>query len=178
MRKFFIFLWLVMCAVAMAQPEFKVADVQFVAPSSWSSETPASNMRAAQWSIHPLRKSEAAGEVVVFYFGLGQGGDAEANIQRWLGTMTTPKGGPVNGDVQKRTVNGLKVTEVTAYGTYASGMPMAGVPPVPKLNFGLVGAVIEGPQGNLFVRMTGPDRLVKAELPSFQKFIDSAKTAK
>ncbi len=169
---------LFLVAAFSLRAETSVAGVTFKAPGSWQTVTPNSPMRVAQWTI-PARKSGTdAGEVVLFYFGAGQGGDAQSNVQRWLKTMAAPTGGRAEGEMKERTVDGMKVTEVVAYGTYASGMPMAGVPPVPKPDYGLAGVIIEGPQGNLFVRLIGPEPLVKAQLANFRQFVDSAKTAK
>ena len=52
---------------------------------------------------------------------------------------------------------------------------LPGVPPVPKPNYGLLGAVIENPQGNLYWRFTGPEPLITASIPLFNKIIDSVK---
>jgi hypothetical protein len=51
-------------------------------PEAWIEETPSSGMRRAQYRV----TGEAGdGECVVFYFGPGQGGDAQANAERWAG---------------------------------------------------------------------------------------------
>lgn len=169
---------LFLAAALSLQAETSVAGVTFKSHGSWQSATPTSAMRAAQWTIPPRKSGTDSGEVVLFYFGAGQGGDAQSNVQRWLKTMSAPTGGRAEGEMKERTVSGMKVTEVVVYGTYASGMPMSGVPPMPKAGYGLVGVIIEGPQGNLFIRLIGPEALVKAQLPAFRQFIDSAKVAK
>jgi len=38
----------------------------------------------------------------------------------------------------------------------------------------LLGAILESAKGNVFVRMTGPARLVKASQAEFKKMIESA----
>lgn len=174
LKKLFIPLLFLVTAIPL-QAQTTVAGLTFKAPSSWQTAVPSSPMRAAQWNIPAKGQDSDAGEVVLFYFGAGQGGDAASNVQRWLKTLTGATGGKVEGEIKERKVSGLKVTEVVAYGTYASGMPMAAVPPVPKPNYGLAGVIIEGPQGNVFVRLVGPEALVKAQLPAFRQFVDSAK---
>lgn len=169
---------LILAATLSLRAETSVAGLTLKAPSSWENVTPSSTLRAAQWVVPASKSGTEAGEVVLFYFGAGQGGDAKSNVQRWLKTLTTPTGTPATGETSERKVGNFKVTEVLAYGTYASGMPMAGVPPVPKTNYGLVGVILEGPQGNLYFRFTGPELLVKAQLAAFRQFIDSAKAAK
>jgi hypothetical protein len=156
----------------------EVAGLDLAPPAKWESVAPSSSMRVAQWQVPPGKGKGDPGEAVIFYFGPGQGGDAPSNVNRWLSTLTLPSGGAVKGDVQTRKIQGINVTQVTAYGTYASGMPGAGLPPVPKRGYGLSGAILEGPQGSVFIRFTGPEALVKANLPAFTKFVDSAKPAK
>jgi len=53
-----------------------------------------------------------------------------------------------------------------------SGMP--GGPKTPQPNTMLLGAILESAKGNVFVRMTGPARLVKASQAEFKKMIESA----
>ena len=58
-------------------------------------------MRAATYTV-------GEGECAVFYFGAGQGGGVQANIDRWIGQFE-PEGKPVTA---KRTINGLAVTTI------------------------------------------------------------------
>jgi hypothetical protein len=51
---------------------------------------------------------------------------------------------------------------------------MPGGPQTPLPNHALVGAIIESPQGNVFIRMTGPASLVKSTLNDFKKFVETA----
>jgi hypothetical protein len=77
--------------------------------------------------------------------------------------------------VKQHQANGLKITQVVLFGTYNQVVSLPGVPPVAKPNYGLLGAVIENPQGNIYWRFTGPEPLVTANLPLFNKVIDSVK---
>ena len=67
---------------------------------------------------------------------------------------------------------GAKVTLVTTEGSFSSGMP--GGPATVMENYALLGAIIEHPEGNVFVKMTGPAPLVK---DSRKKFLDFLATA-
>ncbi len=55
--------------------------LEWDAPKAWSSE-PGRGMRLATYSI---AGDKGSAECAVFYFGQGQGGPVDANIQRWLG---------------------------------------------------------------------------------------------
>jgi hypothetical protein len=46
-------------------------------------------MRRAQYKVPG---PAGAGECVVFYFGPGQGGDAQSNAERWASQFTQPGG--------------------------------------------------------------------------------------
>ena len=56
-------------------------------PDSWTSEPPANAMRRAQYRV-PGPGGDA--ELVVFYFGPGEGGDPRANAERWAGQFVQP----------------------------------------------------------------------------------------
>ena len=61
-----------------------VKGLNVVLPVGWTSVPPASSMRLAQVAIEG---PGGPAELAVFHFGTGQGGDIEANIQRWLGQI-------------------------------------------------------------------------------------------
>jgi hypothetical protein len=73
------------------------------------------------------------GECAVFYFGAGQGGGVNENIQRWIGQFEAPGGGPADklAKTSKGTSSGLPVTRVNRTGTYkaATGPMMQAVAP-------------------------------------------------
>src|SRR5687768_8540566 len=55
-------------------------ELRYKVPSGWTAEKPTSDMRVAQYK---LPKAEGDGEdalLIVYYFGQGQGGSAQANI--------------------------------------------------------------------------------------------------
>lgn len=160
--------------VRAADPvEFSVATFQFERPDGWAWVVPDSPMRRAELAA-PAGDSDAAPEVTFFYFGADQGGSVDANIQRWVGQFAG--GAEATNAMQRIEQYGpTKVTYVTATGTFNSGMP--GGPTTPMENYGLLGAILEGTQGNVFVKMTGPDPAVRAAGPAFEAMIESAASA-
>jgi hypothetical protein len=112
------------------------------------------------------------GEMAVFYFR-GEGGETEANIQRWIGQF--PEAKPDDAKRSQRTVGGLKQTIVELEGTYSSGMPGSSVPNTPKLQYRLIGAVVETSLGPYFFKLTGPKKTVDAARGAFFSMLDSAK---
>ena len=161
--------------VSLYGPSFPVGDLKFTIPSKWKIEMVESPARGGQWRVPPLHGAGEGGEVVAFYFGPGVGGSAKENIEAWIGTMFNAEGHPAAAEVKHHETGGFKISQVVIFGTYNQVVSLPGVPPVPKPNYGLLGAVIENPQGNIYWRFTGPEALITANLPLFNKVIDSVK---
>ncbi len=141
-----------------------LAGVGFTPPSSWG-DVGADGMRQAQYRLAPVDGDSAEAEVNVFYFGPSSGGGVEANLQRWVGQMILPEGTDPATAIARDTftADGMPGHVVTLDGSYKSGggRPMAGdVKILP--GYRLVGVVVEGPQGSLFFKLTGPVATAKA----------------
>jgi hypothetical protein len=159
----------------LSGPSFPVGNLKFTIPSKWQIEPVESPARGGQWRVPPLHSGGEGGEVVVFYFGPGIGGTTKENIEAWIGTMFNAEGHPAAAEVKQHETGGLKISQVVIFGTYKQVVSLPGVPPELRSNYGLLGAVIENPQGNLYWRFTGPEPLITANLPLFNKIIDSVK---
>jgi len=144
-------------------------------PAGWAPETPSSPMRRAQYRI---QGPAGAAECAVFYFGPGQGGDAEANAARWASQFQSSGGGPA-GEVKRSTVRvgDISVLMVQVAGTYVGGM--GGGPTGPEQpNHMLLGAIAQGPDANWFFRLIGPRGTVEAQRPAFEQMIQSIRRGK
>jgi hypothetical protein len=134
------------------------AGLHWTAPPEWKNEG-SRPMRAATYIVDDA-------ECVVYFFGPGQGGTVEANIDRWKGQFK-----PSDAKVNHRTVHGLPVTTIDASGEYSGmGGPMAAAPTT-KSGYRLLGAIVEGPGGNLFIKFTGPIKTVAANQQKFERFL-------
>jgi len=150
--------------------EFSVATFKFERPTDWAWVVPSSPMRKAELAP-PGADGSAAAEVTFFYFGPDQGGSVDANIQRWVGQFSG--GAEATSAMQRVEQYGpTKVTFVTAAGTFNSGMP--GGPTTPMTEYALLGAILEGTQGNVFVKMTGPKPAVAGATGAFNALIEKA----
>ena len=148
----------------------KVEAFTFAVPEGWRSVTPSSPMRKAQLEI--ARGPEKA-EVTFFHFGADQGGTAEENVARWYAQFP---GSEKNRITEHAQVGPVKITFAMTEGTFSSGMP--GGPTTPMEGYALCGAILESASGNVFVKMTGPNAVVKASTEAFKKMIaEAAKTA-
>ena len=129
-------------------------------------------MRAATYTIAPAAGDKASAECGVYFFGAGQGGSVDANIERWKGQFQGANGKPVPAKVARRTTGGVTMTTIDTAGEYSGmGGPIASGKPVP--GYRLLGAIVEGPGGNIFVKFTGPARTIDANQLKFQNLLAS-----
>jgi|GEM_PF-274731 len=166
-------------AVALAAPTpvlFSLGNFLFTRPPTWNWVIPSSAMRKVQLTIPSSGNgaSESA-DVSFFSFGKDQGGSVQANIERWAKQFTAPDGTPAKAVTESRTIAGTSVTFVSAQGSFTAGM-MDGSQTT-KSDFALQGAILEdshGDFGNLFIKMTGPEKTVKEAAPIFDSMIEAA----
>jgi hypothetical protein len=152
------------------------AGVRWTAPAAWKAEAPRP-MRAATYTVTLAAGDQGVAECVVNYFGPGQGGGVDANIERWRGQVLGTDGKPSAGKIDKRTVRGVPITVVDASGTYTGmGGPMAGGKPV--AGYRLIGAIVEGPGGNVFFKLTGPAKTIAAQQKNFEQLLASIQVDK
>jgi hypothetical protein len=149
-----------------------VAGLHWMAPAGWKTQGTAP-MRAATYKLPPAPGDQDGAECVVYFFGKDQGGTVQANIERWSGQFTGPDGKPANAKIAKRTVHGLPVSTIDVTGAYSGmGGPMATAKTVAP-GYRLLGAIIEDPGGNVFVKFTGPTKTIAANERSFQELLES-----
>ena len=167
-----VFSLLAAAAVPAARPAepVKVGAITFAVPDGWKKVTPTSSMRKAQLEV--AQGSDKA-EVTFFQFGAGEGGTAADNVARWFAQFPGSEAKRETNTVQAGSV---KITYATTEGTFSSGMP--GGPTTPMTGYALCGAILENPDGNVFVKMVGPEAVVKSATEAFKKMVsDAAKNA-
>jgi hypothetical protein len=142
-----------------------VAGLQWTAPAGWKTGE-ARPMRAATYVVDDA-------ECVVYFFGPGQGGGIQANIDRWRSQFSGPGGKPPDAKTAKKTIHGLPVTTVEVAGSYAGMAGPMGAPAAPKPGYRMLGAIIENPGGNLFLKFTGPAKTVTANQAKFDQLLNS-----
>lgn len=151
-------------------------ELRLKAPDGWVSERPSSGMRVSQYQLPAAEGDAEAASLVVYYFGAGQGGSVDANLERWIGQMQTPDGRPSKekAKTETTTVNGMKVTLLDVIGAYAGGDMAGGAAAQSKPNFRMRAGVIETPKGAYFIKLVGPEKTVNRWDQAFQEFIKSA----
>ena len=142
-------------------------------PSGWTDQGPR-NLRLATYVIAG-RGAAARAECAVYYFGPGQGGPVDSNLDRWIGEFEHP-GTP---ERSRLTIDGIPVSRVRVKGGYlAHGGSMGGALETALPDHELLGAIVEGPEGSLFFKLVGPAATVDPTVVDFDKMIASIKTKK
>jgi hypothetical protein len=151
------------------------AGLRWSAPAGWKSEG-GRTMRAATYTMTPAAGDRDTAECGVYFFGVGQGGSVQANIDRWKAQFQGPDGKTAPAQVAKKTVHGLTITTIDSSGEYSGmGGPMASGRAVP--GYRLLGGIVEGPGGNIFVKFTGPARTIAANQQKFERLLASFEPA-
>lgn len=145
------------------------AGIQWTAPAGWKGEAERP-MRLATYTLAP------GADCVFYFFGAGKGGSVEANLDRWIGQFLQADGkaSKAAAKIAKRTIHGWPVTTVDVSGAYTGmGGPMAkaGGPPMP--GYRMLAAIVEGPQGSVFIKCTGPAKNIAANQAAFDKMLAS-----
>ena len=163
--------------VALDGKPATVAGVTFTPPSAWR-DFGQVGMRAASYSFGPVAGDADSATVAVFYFGKEQGGAVQANMDRWISQMSLP-GGADPAKAAKRadmTVDGMPAHLLQLVGTYSSGMGGAmGGTSAPQPDYMLSAVQLEGPQGSLFFKLTGPRRSAEQMNQGFVAMIKAAR---
>ena len=143
---------------------YTAAGIEFVIPRPWEFRRSESPMRAAEITAGDV-------SIVVFHFGVGQGGTAEANLSRWMGQVKLAPGWEPS--LYQQRSNGLVVSEVIVRGDYTPTAMGPGAPaPQPIPDAILHGIVAEGgPQGSVFIRATGPTRAIDAQRKGLETMV-------
>ena len=125
-----------------------------------------SSMRVAQYGL-PGPAGEAT--LGIFFFGPGQGGSVEANIERWHGQFTQGDGQPAQGRRWTRQVGDIEITGLDISGTFSAGMGMGDSDP--QADSRMLGAIAVHRSGTVFFKMTGPAQTVEQWVASFDEFL-------
>lgn len=150
--------------------------LQYSVPEGWVVQVPSSSMRKAQFLLPKEGADTEDAQLVLFYFG-GEGGTVEANLARWAGEFTQADGRDSREAMvtTTRTVNDMKVTEVSVSGKFAPAMMPGQSTAIVRESWSMLGAIVETPSGPYYAKLTGPGATVSRWEPSFRQWIASLK---
>lgn len=151
------------------------APLKYDTPSGWTSKTPSSAMRLADFVLPKAEDDSDDATLTVYHFGAQAGGGVQANLERWVGQMTQTDG-KASKDVAKTStmkVKGLLLTVVDLGGTYIAEKTPGSTERYNKPHFKLIAAVVEGSGGPYYVKVIGPAKTVTKWDASIQAFLKS-----
>ena len=164
--------------VTLAAVPFQAATLKFDVPAGWTSKPPTSPMRVAEFTLPRATGDSEDASVTVFFFGASQGGNVQANIDRWIGQMAQPDGQP-SSKVAKTTAStaasGLKLSIVDVSGTYVAEVAPGSSERFNKSGFRQIAVYVATPSGPYFVKCVGPTATVAKWHDSLQAFLRSLK---
>jgi hypothetical protein len=141
--------------------EVKLKDLTLNLPKNWAQSDVVSSMRLATYDIPAVEGDEGKGELAISTFG-GDGGGVGPNIERWVGQF--------EADGREVTVKQGKVGENVYHVADISGTYLKPVgPPVlrksePTKGQRMLGVIVQlKGKGVYFLKLTGPDKTVKAQ---------------
>jgi len=142
-------------------PEAPESAFTWTAPEGWS-QLPARPFRDVSFGM-----AGGQGECYVSVLG-GDGGGLEANFVRWCDQVGRP---PLTEDefaaLERVPFLGTKVPLLQLTGDFT------GMDGRTQLGHGLIGVALVRPGGSVFVKLTGPEKLVLAEREHFLAFVAS-----
>jgi hypothetical protein len=156
-----------------AQSAISILDYRASVPAGWTTVKPSSSSRLAQFIVDTSDSANRT-EVVVFFFGQAQGGNVQANLERWRGQFSNPDGAPVSENVTRDSSGVFPITIAEYHGTYRRGIG-AGSADSARTGQALVAAIVETPRGALFVQLFGPAARVASARQGFVQFVKGIK---
>jgi hypothetical protein len=172
-------------AVAADASVFTIADggVSLEAPAAWQRVQPKSGIVETEFAIPSAGNGPDGGPLPPGRMTvMGAGGSVEANIERWYGQFAQPDGGSTKdkASTKKLKVAGRDVTIVDIAGTYkdSPGGPFAGGKTIDRPDYRMLAAIVEGPDGNYFLKFYGPAATVEQHADGFRTMIEGMVPAK
>ena len=139
--------------------------VHWTKPPGWTAGAER-QMRLATYL--PPASDGAQAECAVFFFGEGIGGAVDDNVDRWVAQFV----GAPNPVRKRMTVQGLDVTRVEIEGVFLSpGADMRSQGQ--EKEYMVLGAIVVGPRGPVFFKMTGPAKAVKKAAADFDGMLST-----
>jgi len=149
--------------------------IVFKAPAAWKSSKPTEQrFRRAYLKINPVEGDADPAELVVTSM-FGDGGGVDANVQRWEGMFKSDEdGSPVKAATEVRRGKNIdEITLVDVGGHYVAAVRPGSPQRLDKPHYRLLGAIVPGKQGTFFLKLTGPEKTVKAIRPAFDELLAS-----
>lgn len=134
------------------------------APAAWKEVPGVHAPRYKHFILPRVAGDKRDAELVIFYFGAGQGGSTQANIERWKTLFEPPRGKSVEQvtRVRKFSAGNARLTTVDLHGTYLhKARPVdPALTAERRPGHRMIGVVFESKNGPYFMRLVGPEKTV------------------
>jgi hypothetical protein len=176
-------LWAGACAIPLlhAVEDSKGTDVAIdglhsQTPADWLDQKSANPMRVYQFRVPRADGDPADAEVTIFYFR-GQGGSAQANVERWKGMFMAPEGKSIDDvtHIDRFKVGDVDATYVDIRGTYKFKARPMDTKAELKPDYRMLAVVFESKKGPYYFRMVGPNKTVTQHKQGFEDWVKGFK---
>lgn len=148
----------------------KVGGFSFSKPVTWIETPPTTSLRQANYSV-PGRSGAEAAELAVFVFSGAERIELELHLERWRQQFQPDADGRrPEPEVERVQFNGTDAAIVTLVGSYMKPATAWFTP-----GQALVTAVFDTEDGQVMLRLTGPEETVRDALPQFRALIESGR---
>lgn len=169
-------------AATAAGASVELGGLKSEAPAAWKESESKSPMRLKQFTV-PGKGGEKAGdaELVVFFFGQGQGGSVEDNLARWKKQFEPPAGKTLEQVSKTESVKlaakgAPPATLLDISGTYMfKARPMEPGPGEPRPGYRMLASVLETAQGSYYIRLVGPEKTVSDAKKDYVRWLKGFK---
>ena len=144
-------------------------------PDGWLEKPVKSQMRQGNYTLPKIAADNFDAEMVVYYFGQGQGGAVQANLDRWASQFKQPDGKNSKDLMKSSTLNvgSFSGTLADVTGTYQRptnpNMMMSPTEDAP--GWRMLAAIVDTDQGPYFFKLVGPEATVNNWEGSFGEYL-------
>ena len=150
----------------------EVGGLTMTKPIAWVWTAPTMNFRALQYAVPAQGVNAPAAELVFSVFPGGDGGPVTMNLDRWAGQFRGEDGAAAPSKRSESEGNGLKVSRIESTGAYM-GMGQA----APRPGYMQLGAIVQAPGRNVFIKLVGPKETVESNRAAFDAMLTSMRAA-
>ena len=152
--------------------------LKMTVPETWKQKAAATRFRLAQFIIPKVAGDSEDADFVVFFFGPGGGGGPAANVDRWI-KQFQPQDRKVKLTSGKSQQGEYILADITGTWNKPIG-PMVAGKTVETPNARVLSVLLTAKdQNNYFLRLTGPEKTVSANVDALRAAIGAdAKTEK
>ncbi len=155
-----------------------VGGMTFTPATQWQDFGP-SKSRVAGYAYGPLKDEPDSANVLVTFTPGGGADDISRQQEQWFSQMALldgrdPHTGAIQYDLQ---IDGMTVHMMSLFGIYIIPAAPGSYQKIEKKPYRLLAAIVEAPDGNVHLKLTGPDYTATIMIEAYMTMIKSIKKA-